>query len=61
MATVSVRYIVDDVAAAITFYCGNLGLTEVMHHGRLPEPGGWNRFALEVSDLAGTAARLDTP
>ncbi|HET7389055.1 MAG TPA: VOC family protein [Nocardioidaceae bacterium] len=31
MATVSVRYIVDDVDAAIGFYCGLLGFTEVMH------------------------------
>lgn len=31
MATVSVRYIVDDVDAAIDFYCGELGFTEVMH------------------------------
>jgi catechol 2,3-dioxygenase-like lactoylglutathione lyase family enzyme len=31
MATVSVRYIVDDVDAAIEFYCGQLGFTEVMH------------------------------
>ncbi len=31
MATVSVRYIVDDVDAAIDFYCGRLGFTEVMH------------------------------
>jgi catechol 2,3-dioxygenase-like lactoylglutathione lyase family enzyme len=31
MATVSVRYIVDDVDAAIAFYCQNLGFTEVMH------------------------------
>jgi len=31
MATVSVRYIVDDVDDAIAFYCGNLGFTEVMH------------------------------
>jgi catechol 2,3-dioxygenase-like lactoylglutathione lyase family enzyme len=89
MATVSVRYIVDDVDAAIAFYCENLGFSEVMHpapafamlrrgdlrlnlsapgggagggqampDGRRPEPGGWNRFALEVSDLAGTVARL---
>lgn len=89
MATVSVRYIVDDVDAAIAFYCGNLGFSEVMHpapafamlsrgdlrltlsapgggpgggaampDGRLPEPGGWNRFALEVSDLAGMVDRL---
>jgi catechol 2,3-dioxygenase-like lactoylglutathione lyase family enzyme len=31
VATVSVRYIVDDVDAAIEFYCGNLGFEEVMH------------------------------
>ena len=31
MATVSVRYIVDDVDSAIAFYCGTLGFTEVMH------------------------------
>jgi catechol 2,3-dioxygenase-like lactoylglutathione lyase family enzyme len=31
MATVSVRYIVDDVDAAIAFYCGSLGFEEVMH------------------------------
>jgi catechol 2,3-dioxygenase-like lactoylglutathione lyase family enzyme len=89
MASVSVRYIVDDVDAAIAFYCGDLGFTEVMHpapafamlsrgdlrlnlsapgggagggqampDGRLPEPGGWNRFSLEVTDLEGTVAGL---
>jgi catechol 2,3-dioxygenase-like lactoylglutathione lyase family enzyme len=31
MATVSVRYFVDDVDAAIDFYCRELGFTEVMH------------------------------
>jgi catechol 2,3-dioxygenase-like lactoylglutathione lyase family enzyme len=31
VATVSVRYIVEDVDAAIAFYCGNLGFDEVMH------------------------------
>ncbi|MCL1871180.1 MAG: VOC family protein [Promicromonosporaceae bacterium] len=31
MATVSVRYIVDDVDAAIAFYRDHLGFTEVMH------------------------------
>ncbi|MGH9303647.1 MAG: VOC family protein [Acidimicrobiales bacterium] len=31
MATVSVRYIVEDVDAAIAFYCGQLGFDEVMH------------------------------
>lgn len=31
MATVQVRYIVNDVDAAIAFYCGHLGFKEVMH------------------------------
>lgn len=29
-----------------------------MPDGRLPEPGGWNRFTIEVSDLEATVARL---
>lgn len=33
MATVSVRYIVDDVDTAIAFYRDNLGFDEVMHPG----------------------------
>jgi len=91
MATVQVRYIVDDVDAAIAFYCTHLGFTEVMHpapnfamltlgdlrlvlskpggpmgggsqlaDGRLPTPGGWNRFAVEVADLRQTVERLRT-
>ena len=31
MTTVSVRYIVTDVDAAIRFYCEHLGFSEVMH------------------------------
>ena len=31
MAKVQVRYIVLDVDAAIAFYCGHLGFTEIMH------------------------------
>ena len=89
MATVSVRYIVHDVDAAIDFYCRSLGFREEMHpaptfailsrgdlrlllsapserggggqampDGRLPEPGGWNRFSIEVPDLAATVAEL---
>src|SRR5690349_9518742 len=89
MATVSVRYIVDDVDAAIAFYTMHLGFAEVMHpapafamlsrgdlrltlsrpgggpgggqampDGTMPQPGGWNRFAIEVADLAGTVAKL---
>jgi catechol 2,3-dioxygenase-like lactoylglutathione lyase family enzyme len=89
LATVSIRYIVNDVDAAIDFYCGRLGFHEDMHpapsfamlsrgdlrlvlsapgggpgggqampDGTLPEPGGWNRFQLEVTDLAATVKEL---
>ena len=89
MATVSVRYVVDDVDAAIAFYCEQLGFDEVMHpaptfamlsrgdlrlvlsapgggpgggqampDGTLPTPGGWNRFQLEVTDIAATVESL---
>jgi catechol 2,3-dioxygenase-like lactoylglutathione lyase family enzyme len=89
MATVSVRYIVDDVDAAIAFYRDRLAFTEVMHpaptfamlsrgdlrlvlsapgggpgggapmpDGTRPTPGGWNRFAIEVEDLAATVEEL---
>jgi catechol 2,3-dioxygenase-like lactoylglutathione lyase family enzyme len=84
MATVSVRYIVNDVDEAISFYCQRLGFTEVMHPAptfgmlakgdlrltlsapgggtrgavTVPTPGGWNRFALEVTDLEETVAAL---
>jgi catechol 2,3-dioxygenase-like lactoylglutathione lyase family enzyme len=90
MATVSVRYIVHDVDAAIAFYRDLLGFDLVMHpappfamlakgdlrlllsaagggpgggsqampDGRTPEPGGWNRFSLEVADLAALVETL---
>ena len=89
MARVSVRYIVDDVDAAIAFYCEQLGFDEIMHpaptfamlargdlrlvlsapgggpgggaampDGTMPEPGGWNRFQLEVDDIEATVERL---
>jgi catechol 2,3-dioxygenase-like lactoylglutathione lyase family enzyme len=82
MATVSVRYFVNDVDEAIEFYREMLGFEEMMHpapafamlslgdlrlllsapgggpgggkampDGQLPEPGGWNRFQIEVGDL----------
>lgn len=89
MAPVSVRYIVEDVDAAIAFYRDQLGFAVEMHpaptfamlsrgdlrlllsapstqggggqilaDGRRPEPGGWNRIQLEVSDLAAEVERL---
>ena len=81
MATVSVRYITDDVEAAVAFYVKRLGFNvemrpgpgfamlsrgdlrlllnrpgaggagQPMPDGRRPEPGGWNRIQIEVSNL----------
>jgi catechol 2,3-dioxygenase-like lactoylglutathione lyase family enzyme len=82
MASVSVRYIVEDVEAAIAFYCDELDFRQVMYpastfamldrgelrlvlsapsgrggggqampDGTKPEPGGWNRFLIEVADI----------
>lgn len=89
MTTVSVRYIVDDVDAAIAFYSNHLGFSVAAHpapsfailakgalrllvngsggpggaaqpmpDGRRPEPGGWNRIQIEVTDLEAKVAAL---
>jgi catechol 2,3-dioxygenase-like lactoylglutathione lyase family enzyme len=89
MATVQVRYIVNDVDAAISFYTKHLDFKLEMHpappfamlsrgdlrlvlsapnpsggggqsmpDGTKPQPGGWNRFAIEVTDLAAKVDRL---
>ena len=53
MATV--RYLVDDVDAALPFYAA-LGFS--LADGRVPPPGGWNRLVVEVDDLDATLAAL---
>jgi catechol 2,3-dioxygenase-like lactoylglutathione lyase family enzyme len=88
MTTVSVRYITDDVDAAVAFYVERLGFNvemqpgpgfamllrgnlrlllnrpgaggagQPMPDGRRPEPGGWNRIQIEVSDLEREAEAL---
>ena len=89
MATVSIRYIVYDIDAAIGFYTRHLGFSVQIHpndmfamltrgdlrlvlsvpgggpgggqatpDGTLPQPGGWNRFSIEVPDLAAAVDRL---
>jgi catechol 2,3-dioxygenase-like lactoylglutathione lyase family enzyme len=89
MASVNVRYIVNNVDEAILFYTDKLGFSLKMHpaptfamldkgdlrlllsapseqggggqimpDGRKPEPGGWNRISLQVSDLASTVETL---
>ncbi|HEX5475338.1 MAG TPA: VOC family protein [Vicinamibacterales bacterium] len=37
---------------------GHGGGAQPMPDGRRPEPGGWNRFQIEVEDLAAEVARL---
>ena len=37
---------------------GGPGGGQAMPDGTSPEPGGWNRFQLEVSDIEATVARL---
>jgi catechol 2,3-dioxygenase-like lactoylglutathione lyase family enzyme len=37
---------------------GGPGGGQAMPDGTLPEPGGWNRFAVEVSDLDAAVERL---
>jgi catechol 2,3-dioxygenase-like lactoylglutathione lyase family enzyme len=36
----------------------NIGGGSTLPDGRAPEPGGWNRFAVEVDDLEQLVARL---
>jgi catechol 2,3-dioxygenase-like lactoylglutathione lyase family enzyme len=87
----NVRYIVDDVEAAIAFYRDLLGFEvemqpaptfamlrrddlrlllsapsgqggggQALADGSVPEPGGWNRISLPVSDLTSEVERLRT-
>jgi catechol 2,3-dioxygenase-like lactoylglutathione lyase family enzyme len=89
MTESSVRYIVDDVDAAVDFYTSHLqfevsmqpgpgfamlrrgdlrlllnvpggggGAGQQLADGSRPEPGGWNRFQLQVEDLDTTVAAL---
>jgi catechol 2,3-dioxygenase-like lactoylglutathione lyase family enzyme len=37
---------------------GGPGGGQAMPDGRLPEPGGWNRFAIEVADLTAMVEAL---
>jgi catechol 2,3-dioxygenase-like lactoylglutathione lyase family enzyme len=38
----------------------NVGGGSTLPDGRKPEPGGWNRFAIEVEDLGGMVENLRT-
>jgi catechol 2,3-dioxygenase-like lactoylglutathione lyase family enzyme len=83
----TVRYMVDEVEPAITFYTQILGFeldeqrgpafaivtkdgltlwlsgpqssaARPMPDGRQPQPGGWNRFVIEVDDLNAVVDRM---
>jgi catechol 2,3-dioxygenase-like lactoylglutathione lyase family enzyme len=41
----------DDLRLTLSAPGGGPGGGQAMPDGTLPEPGGWNRFSLEVSDL----------
>lgn len=87
MGETRVRYLVDDVDAAVAFYTSLLGFEVAMHPGPgfaalrrgdlqlllntpgsggagratprgAPEPGGWNRFQLQLDDLTAAVADL---
>ena len=94
MSTVSIRYVVNDIAVAVDFYARRLGFDVQLHpndafamlsrgdlrlvlvkpagpgapggggapmpDGTMQEPGGWNRFSIEVADLDATVAELRT-
>ena len=54
---VHVRYMVDDVDAAVDFYTRHLGFA-VRPDGATPSAGGWNRIHLIVDDIAAEVDRL---
>jgi catechol 2,3-dioxygenase-like lactoylglutathione lyase family enzyme len=92
MSTVSVRYIVNDIDAAVDFYTTSLGFKVQLHpndlfamlvrgdlrlvlvkpvgpggpaggggpmpDGTMQEPGGWNRFSVEVADIEASIEKL---
>jgi catechol 2,3-dioxygenase-like lactoylglutathione lyase family enzyme len=47
-----------DLRLVVSAPGGGPGGGQAMPDGTLPEPGGWNRFQLEVSDLAATVEEL---
>src|SRR4051812_31047566 len=47
-----------DLRLLLSAPSGQGGGGQVLADGQRPEPGGWNRFQLEVSDLAAEVERL---
>lgn len=47
-----------DLRLVLSSTGGGPGGGQAMPDGRLPEPGGWNRFSLEVTDIERTVEML---
>ena len=47
-----------DLRLVLSAAGGGPGGGQAMPDGRVPEPGGWNRFSIEVTDLAATVEEL---
>ena len=47
-----------DLRLVLTAAGGGPGGGQAMPDGRVPEPGGWNRFSIEVADLAALVEEL---
>src|SRR6266852_8364339 len=47
-----------DLRLVLSAAGGGPGGGQAMPDGRVPVPGGWNRFSLEVADLAATVETL---
>ncbi len=48
----------DSLRLLLSAPVGPGGAAQAMPDGRKPEPGGWNRIQIEVTDLPGMVARL---
>jgi predicted enzyme related to lactoylglutathione lyase len=49
---------IGDLRLVLSAPSGGPGGGQAMPDGTLPQPGGWNRFQLEVDDIEATVARL---
>jgi predicted enzyme related to lactoylglutathione lyase len=47
-----------DLRLALSAPSPNTGGGATLPDGRTPEPGGWNRFAVQIDDIRSTAAQL---
>jgi catechol 2,3-dioxygenase-like lactoylglutathione lyase family enzyme len=48
----------DDLRLALNAVGGPGGASQAMPDGRMPQPGGWNRIQIQVSDIEDAVAAL---